>query len=108
MPTEKYRFLAREIDAFYHTYDIINIADLISYLSSDELIKTVGEIENLNLKEECSLEEIDDYIKTIRQYNVMNIKNDLKKKMAEETDPIKKASLAQKIVDLKLREEIDD
>lgn len=105
MPTDRYRFLAREIDAFYHNYQTINVADLISYLGNNQLlIDTVGEIISLELKEECSSEEIDDYIKTIREYNVNYECNRLKKIMSEEMDSEKKAEIAQKIIELKIKE----
>ena len=105
MPDTKYRFLAREIDAFYHSYGIINVADLISYLSNDDLIKTIGEILSLNLDENFTTEQINDYIETIREYNVNDLCEKLTNQMKEETDSLKKASLAQKIIDLKKRDE---
>lgn len=105
MPTDRYRFLAREIDAFYHSYQTINVADLISYLGENQLlINTVGEIENLDLNLKYTNNEIEDYIKTIREYNVKYECERLKKIMSNEENVLKKAEIAQKIIDLKLKE----
>ena len=102
MPTEEYRLLAREIKMFYKDYGFIKEADLIDYIECDEdLVKTISKVENANLKENYSLEEIEDYIKTIKDYNVKNEINRLTKKMKETLDPLKKAEIAQKIIDLK-------
>ena len=50
---------------------------------------------------EYSTEEIKDYINTIKDYNKKNEENRLKEKIRMEIDPIKKAALAQKIVEIK-------
>lgn len=105
MPTDRYRYLAREIDSFYHNYQTINVADLISYLGNNQmLIDTVGEIISLELKDDCSLEEIDDYIKTIREYNVNYECDRLTKMMNKEMDSEKKALIAKQIIELKMKE----
>lgn len=105
MPDDTYRTLAREISYFYSKYGYINSADLISSLTDDNIIKTLGQIEMLNLKDNYSLSEIDDYINTIWEYNLNFEINSLKEKIKKESDPIEKAKLAQKIVDLKVRGE---
>ncbi len=102
MPTEEYRFLAREIKMFYNEYGFIKEADLIDYVECDEdIVKTISKIEEADLKENYSNEEIDDYIKTIKDYNVKNEINRLTANMKKELDPLKKAEIAQKIIDLK-------
>ncbi|MEG0026174.1 MAG: DNA primase [Bacilli bacterium] len=105
MPTERYRYLAREIDSFYQNYNTINVADLISYLGDNQnLITTVGEIITLELKEKVTGEEIDDYIKTIRQYNINNKCTQLKKQMSLESDSDNKVLIAKQIIELKIKE----
>lgn len=101
MPTEKYRFLAREISNYYKDYQDINIADLMIYLENEELLNTLNEIINLNLKEEYTLEEIEDYINVIREYNVNNEYERLTKLLKQETDPNKKVLLGEQILNLK-------
>ena len=104
MPTDRYRFLAREINHFYQTYNFINEADFITFISdNDNMMKTIGEILSLNIKENYSMDEIDDYIFTIRDYNVKVETERLKKIMKEETDSMKKAQIASKIIALKVR-----
>ena len=106
MPTEKYRILAKEISYFYKKYNYIEIADFLSLINdSPSLIKTVGEIMSLNLKEDYSDEEISDYINVIKEYNIKSEITRLKEKMKTEIDPVKKAEIAQKIVELKVKGE---
>lgn len=106
MPTEKYRILAKEISYFYKKYNYIEIADFLSLINdSPSLIKTVGEIMSLNLKEDYSDEEISDYINVIKEYNIKSEIARLKEKMKTEIDPVKKAEIAQKIVELKVKGE---
>lgn len=107
MPDEVYRTLAREISYFYSKYGYINTADLISSLTDNNIIETLGQIEMLNLKDNYSVEEINDYINTIWEYNLNFEINSLKNMIKQETDPIVKAKLAQKIVDLKVRGEAE-
>lgn len=106
MPTEKYRFLAREINHFYETYHFINEADFITYISDNKkMMEVIGEVLSLHLKENYTMEEIEDYIRTIRDYNIKVETERLKKLMREETDSMKKAEIASRIVALKVRGE---
>lgn len=98
IPTEKYRFLVREICAFYQKYGNINIADFCSFISDDtEMIKVLGSITALELKSDCSKDEIDDYINCIDSYNKgLKIEN-LKQKMKNSIDYNEKIELAKQI-----------
>ena len=69
--------------------------------NDNSLLETINKIISLDLKEEYSTEEIKDYINTIKDYNKKNEENRLKEKIRMEIDPIKKAALAQKIVEIK-------
>ena len=109
MPSESYRDLAKQISYFHKEYNYINVADLMTFLEGKEnLIKVIGEIELLNLKEKYSQEEIDDYINVIREYNVNYVISRLKEKMHLELDPIKKAEIGQEIINLKMGVENND
>ena len=102
LPNEKYRTIAREITYFYKQNGYINIADIMTFVNNDNsLLETINKIISLDLKEEYSTEEIKDYINTIKDYNKKNEENRLKEKIRMEIDPIKKAALAQKIVEIK-------
>jgi len=100
MPTTKYRKLAQQISAYYNEYQNINIADFISILD-EEMINVIGEIESLNLLEECKKEEINDYVNVIRNYNINKEIERLKEEMQNTLDPTLKASIGLKIVNLK-------
>lgn len=106
MPTEEYRFLARNISYYYKTYHEINVADFITFLGDNQtLVDALGYILTLPLKETYDLDEIEDYVRVIREYNVGNEQQRLKMKMAQTTDPIEKAQIAQKIIELKVKGE---
>ena len=102
MPTKEYRLLAREISAFYHEYNNINEASFIDYIEGDtELTNTIRKVnQNINA-EKYTLEEIEDYINVIKEYNVNTAIERMQDKMHEISDPLKKAEIAQKIIDLK-------
>lgn len=102
IPTDKYRKLAREINYFCKQNGHINTADLMTFEKDNlDILNTINEIISLDLKENYSIEEIEDYIKTIKEYNLKNETNRLKDEIRKETDPIKKAEIAQKIIDIK-------
>lgn len=102
LPTERYRKLAREIDYFYKENEFIKLADIMTFVSENEtLTNTINEILSLNLKEDYTKEEIEDYINTIQEFNLKTEQNRLKRQIQEEIDPIKKAKLAQRIVEIK-------
>lgn len=106
MPTENYRMLGRQISYFYKSNDYISVADLMSEIASDEdLVKALGDVASMDLKDEYSKEEINDYIMAIREYNLNYEKDRLTKEMKTTSDPFKKIELAKQIVDLKIKEE---
>lgn len=110
LPDENYRHLAREIVSYYKINGIISSADLITELLNynKPLVDLLGNIESYKYNEEFTLNEIVDYINVILDYNIkMEVKH-LKEEMAKQVNPIKKAELAQKIVDLKIRREEND
>ena len=101
-PNEKIRILSNEIIYYYHKYGIFDIADFISYISSkEEILKVLNEIISMDLKEKCSKEEILDYINLINSYPVNQKTTELEKKIKEEKDPIKQASILAEILTLK-------
>lgn len=106
-PNEKYRHLVQEIVSYFKINGIISSADLITELSKtdSELVSVVGSIELSGFKDNYSLEEIDDYINAIMEYNIKNQYKKIKEEMEKEPDPIKKAQIAQKMIELKKRGE---
>ena len=96
------RALSNEIISYYHKYNSLNIADFISYIcSKEEEIKLFNEIMTLKLKDTYVEEEIEDYIKVINSYPIKNKVNELSKKIKDEKDPNKQASILSEILSLK-------
>jgi DNA primase len=103
LPTSTYRVLANEIIHYVNEYGDINIADFITYLKEKEdLIKIVGELIQLTTDDEYREEEINDYINVLKEYSINSEIKRIQGKIKEETDPIKKAVLAEKIRKLKM------
>lgn len=106
LPTDKYRLLAREVSAIYKEKNNIGLADIMTLLDDNpDYMNTINELLNLNLKEEYSKEEIMDYINTISIFNLKTEKNRLKDLMKMEIEPLKKAEYANKIRELKIKEQ---
>ncbi len=109
MPTEQYRNLAFHISYYYKIYGDINISSLIDQFEDNkELIHTLGKIEQLNLKEDYTLEEIEDYLNTIKEYNIKNGQAELQKKLKTEQDSKEKVRIANEILALKVRRDEND
>ena len=101
-PDDNIRILANEIIYYYHKYGVLKIADFISYITNkEEILKIFNEIINMEIKEKYSKEEINDYIKLINSYSIDKKSIDLNKKLKEEKDPIKQASILSEILKLK-------
>ena len=106
---DSYRKLAYQVSAFYKKNKYINVADLITELKDDkDAIKTIGELESLNLHEKFTEEEIDDYLNNILEENVKNQIKIYKKELQAENSLDKKIEYANKLVEFKLRSEEND
>ncbi len=103
MPTMHYRLLAQEINYFYKENKDFILADFFSIIADNEdLIKTIGEIQSLNLKENYTLEEIEDYVLVIKEYHINDECKRLMDQMNKETDIMEKAKIAEQIKKLKV------
>ena len=105
LPNENYRRLARRINDFYKNNNYINVADIFTELAEDEICNVLQEIMSLKLKDNYSDDEIYDYINTIYEYNIKFETNRLQNQLKEVVDPVEKAKLAQKIIDLRILKE---
>jgi len=102
MPDKDYRLLAREISAYYGEYGEINEGNFIDYIEGDiEFKETLKKVNKNMTSDEYTLEEIDDYINVIKEYNTKSAIKRMQEKMKSLEDPIQKAEIAQKIIDLK-------
>lgn len=109
MPTERYRFFAREISCYYLENHTMNLADFISFLAGDEKsLEVLKEINLLNLKEEYTNEEIEDYIHVILEYNIDAEIKRLQSEMKKTEDKMEKAKIGEQIVELKKRRDLND
>ena len=102
MPDKDYRLLAREISAYYQEYGEINEGNFIDYIEGDlEFKETLKKVNQNMFTDEYSLEEINDYIDVIKEFNVSSAIKRLQDKIREISDPLQKAEMVQKIIDLK-------
>ena len=100
LPTDKYRFLAREIDFYYNEYGSFNMASFMDMISpKEELVNTTGEIMSLNLREDVRKEDIIAYAASIQEYNIKRAKDALEEELKHETDTSKKAIIGDQIKD---------
>lgn len=101
-PDKNIRELSNEIIYYFHKYGIINIADFISYIEGREkILNTLKEIIAMDKDEDFKLEEIEDYIFVVNEYHKEAKIDDLKKKLKEEKDPLKQASISLEIMNLR-------
>ena len=107
LPIKEARFLANEIMYFYRYNDSLVLADFLTSLSNKpELFSLVREILKSVKDETLVFEAFDDYIAVIKDYNKNQEIKRLKEMMSEETDPVKKASLLEKIRLVKMESEV--
>ena len=96
-----YREIAKAIIYYYETNKEINIADFLSFISSNERYYP----EVLKIVNECdeTLEEktFEDYLKSIQKGNKQKTIKELKHELKEELDQNKKIEIAMKIAELK-------
>lgn len=101
-PTKNIRNLSNEIIYYFHKYGIINTADFISYISSnEELLNSLKEILALGIKEDFQINEIEDYIFVINEYHKEVKIENLNKKLKEEKDPLKQVEIAIEIMKIR-------
>jgi len=104
----EYKKLVKEVMNYYNKNKYVNIADLITYFTDDEIIKTIKNLIFLNLKEDVNLNEINDYIKILKERTTNNEIEKINDEIKNEIDPIKKAQILEKIIELKKEDEIND
>jgi len=101
-PDDLIRFLYNEIEYFYNKYGIINISSFISYISNkQELLDMLNKIISYIDKDEYTKEEINDYIIVVNKYLKKEKISNLEKELRSEIDPIKKAEILKKIMEVK-------
>lgn len=104
LPTKQYRDLERLIVAYYKDYGYINEVDFLSYvLDKDEsYMNTIKLINQENIKENFTLDEINDYINVILEYNIESERNRLNNLLKQTDDKEKKIEIGKKLIELKM------
>ena len=106
MPNDLYRKLATYISCFYKENGYVNVSDLMTYLSNYEgMREAVSKVLDLNLKDDYTKNEINDYIFVIKDYNIKNEISRLEVELRGATSTEKKASIAQRMVELRKMEQ---
>ncbi len=112
LPDDNYRRLANKIRYFYEEHNnSFNVADFYTYVNqsdNEDLIKTLNNILNMNLKEEAADNEIDDYFKVINDYNIKNEINKIDFELQKSDNLNLKKEKLKKLVELKKREGKND
>lgn len=102
LPYPLARQLANEIIYYAKQNDGLVLADFITYLSDKEevsnYLKEVINYEVVGEKDEASFE---DYLNVIKSYNQLCLIKKLKEEMQKEVDPLRKAKIADKILEVK-------
>ena len=109
LPNDTERKLASEIVLFYKKFNSFNLSDFIIYLEDKkELINLVIDISDLKYTEDELNDNIDNYFDVIKEslYNNQIVK--LTGELKNESNSVKKMEIAQKIVDLKMKESTKD
>ena len=109
LPNDIERKLASEIVLFYKKFNSFNLSDFIIYLEDKkELINLVVDISDLKYTEDELNDNIDNYFDVIKEslYNNQIVK--LTGELKNESNSVKKMEIAQKIVDLKMKESNKD
>lgn len=109
LPNDTERKLASEIVLFYKKFNSFNLSDFIIYLEDKkELINLVVDISDLKYTEDELNDNIDNYFDVIKEslYNNQIVK--LTSELKNESNSVKRMKIAQKIVDLKIKESNKD
>ena len=105
LPDSKDRLLTSEISYFYSQNGYINVADFYTYISNNEkLVNYLNEIISCNYNDKIKDNDLDDYIKVIKEYSKKEEIKRLTNLINNESDPIKQAQLADKIVSIRMGE----
>lgn len=109
LPNDTEKKLASEIVLFYKKFNSFNLSDFIIYLEDKkELINLVVDISDLKYTEDELNDNIDNYFDVIKEslYNNQIVK--LTSELKNESNSVKRMEIAQKIVDLKIKESNKD
>lgn len=104
MFNDTYRIIASYIVDYYRQEVVLEIADLISSIEDENLVKNIVEISQLELPELKDTKAIDDYINIIKENTVKVKIEELTKALKDTFDPKQKAQILKEIIALKDKE----
>ena len=104
MFNDNYRIIASYIVDYYRHEVVLEIADLISSIEDENLVKNIVEISQLNLPKLKDTKAINDYIETIKEKTVKIKIDELTKALKDTFDPKQKAQILKEIIALKGKE----
>lgn len=104
MFNDNYRIIASYIVDYYRHEIVLEIADLISSIDDENLVKNIVEISQLNLPKLNDTSAIDDYINIIKEKTVKIKIEELTKALKDTYDPKQKAQILKEIIALKDKE----
>ncbi|WP_279160750.1 DNA primase [Thomasclavelia cocleata] len=104
MFNDTYRIIASYIVDYYRQEVVLEVADLISSIEDENLVKNIVEISQLELPELQDSKAIEDYIEIIKEKTVRIKVEELMKALKDTFDPKQKAQILKEIIALKDKE----
>ena len=104
MFNDTYRIIASYIVDYYRQEVVLEVADLISSIEDENLVKNIVEISQLELPELQDSKAIEDYIGIIKEKTVKIKIAELTKALKDTFDPKQKAQILKEIIALKDKE----
>ena len=95
------RIIASYIIDYYRQYVVLEVADLISNIDDEEIVKTILEISSMHLPDLKDNQAIDDYIRIIQEKMKIERIKQLEKDLSNTLDDIQKSKIALEIIQLK-------
>lgn len=104
MFNDTYRIIASYIVDYYRQEVVLEVADLISSIEDENLVKNIVEISQLELPKLKDSKAIEDYIEIIKEKTVKIKIEELTKALKDTFDPKQKAQILKEIIALKDKE----
>ena len=102
---QKYIDLIMDINDYLSKHDNLKISALLTYYRDNlDMTNLLNSLIDLDLKDDCSLDEINDYIKVIKERTNKKKMNNLKNNMREATSKDEKMKLLEQMLNLRKKE----
>ncbi len=102
---QKYIDLVMDINDYLSKHDNLKISSLLTYYRDNlDMTNLLNSLIDLDLKDDCSIDEINDYIKVIKERTNKKKMNNLKNNMREATSKTEKMKLLEQMLNLRKKE----